>query len=124
LPGQPTSFLAAETATSTVSTPVYGTTYYLNESVFSEDFYQNCITSVYTVNTYIDVVFTATRNFYATTEGVCNDPAEITVTALSVPLYLLAQFIKAQYDQSLITPPVIPLGSSGNPFTYIVGGSY
>jgi hypothetical protein len=78
---------------------------------------ENCITSVYTDNAYTAVVFTATRHFYATTEGVCNDPAEITDTVLSVPLYLLAQFIKAQYEGGVT-------GAPGDPFTYIVGGAY
>ena len=117
-PFDATSFLAAQTGTSTVNTPVFNTTYDLNDSVFSENFFQNCITSVYTINTYIDVVFTATRHFYASESGVCKDPSEITDTVLSVPLYLLAQSINAEY----ISDPT--KGSSGNPFIYIVGGAY
>ena len=83
----------------------------------------NCTSGTgYTNEIYTDVVFTATRNYYSWDVSpvlgtVCKDPAEITVTPLSVPLYLLAQIIKAQYEAGVT-------GAPGDPFIYIVGGAY
>ena len=121
------SYITAQNGNYEVTTPNDNVNYTLNNTVMTTTFRDNCVNDIYNSNT--TQVFSLTRFYYNsfynddTLQYECKEPPEFGTTNRVVGLNDLAGSIKTQYEQSIITPPVIPLGSSGNPFTHTIGDS-
>jgi hypothetical protein len=123
-PYDASSILSFQNGNYTVQTPNASVNYTLNDTVMTTTFRNNCVNDIYISDT--TQVFSLTRYYYNslynddTEQFECKNPPEFGTTNRVVGLNDLAGSIKTQYDQSLITPPVIPLGSPGNPFTHTI----
>ena len=127
-PGDASSFMSAQNGNYEVTTPNATVNYTLNNTVMTTTFRDACVGNAYNSNT--TQVFSLTRYYYNaiynddTLQYECKEPPEFGTTYRTVQLNDLAGSIKTQYEQSLIPPyPVIPLGSSGNPFTHTISDS-
>lgn len=126
-PGDASSILTFQNGNYTVNTTVATVNYILNNTVMTETFRDACVGNAYNGDN--TIVFSLTRNYYnaiyneETEQYECKTPPEFGTTYRTVQLNDLANSIKTQYDQSIITPPVIPIGSPGNPFTHTVADS-